>query len=71
MNTGKGTLGQLAKNDSVYKNLDKALVSTNELVTAVRQDPCLLYTSASFSREKSWLWMMREPELAEVSPPST
>jgi len=23
----------------VYKNLDKALVSTNELVTAVRQDP--------------------------------
>jgi len=39
VNAGKGTLGKLATDDSAYNNLDKLLVSSNDLVVAVRQDP--------------------------------
>jgi phospholipid/cholesterol/gamma-HCH transport system substrate-binding protein len=39
VNAGKGTLGQLATNKDAYNHLDKLLVSSNDLVTAIRQDP--------------------------------
>jgi phospholipid/cholesterol/gamma-HCH transport system substrate-binding protein len=39
VNAGKGTLGKLAKDDAAYDNLNRLLSSSNDLVTAVRQDP--------------------------------
>jgi phospholipid/cholesterol/gamma-HCH transport system substrate-binding protein len=39
VDAGKGTLGKLATDDAAYNNLNKLLVSSNDLVTAVRQDP--------------------------------
>jgi phospholipid/cholesterol/gamma-HCH transport system substrate-binding protein len=39
VNAGKGTLGQLATNKDAYDHLDKLLVSSNDLVMAIRQDP--------------------------------
>lgn len=39
VNSGKGTLGKLATDDAAYNNLNRLLSSSNDLVTAVRQDP--------------------------------
>lgn len=39
VNNGQGTLGKFAKDDAAYTNLNKLLVSSNDLVTTIRQDP--------------------------------
>jgi phospholipid/cholesterol/gamma-HCH transport system substrate-binding protein len=39
VNAGKGTLGKLATDDAAYNNLNKLLISSNDLVAAIRQDP--------------------------------
>jgi len=39
VNAGRGTLGKLAKDPAAYNNLNKLLVSSNDLVAAIRQDP--------------------------------
>jgi phospholipid/cholesterol/gamma-HCH transport system substrate-binding protein len=39
VNDGKGTLGKLATDDAAYKNLNNLLVSSNDLVAAVKQNP--------------------------------
>ena len=39
MEEGKGTLGQIAQNRSLYDNLDKTLNDTGQLITAIRKDP--------------------------------
>ncbi len=39
VNAGKGTIGKLATDDQAYTNLNKVLVSSNDLVTAIRSDP--------------------------------
>jgi phospholipid/cholesterol/gamma-HCH transport system substrate-binding protein len=39
VNAGKGTIGKLATDDQAYSNLNKLLVSSNDLVTTIRSDP--------------------------------
>ena len=39
VNGGKGTLGKLAKDDAAYTNLNKLLMSSDDLVGAIRKDP--------------------------------
>jgi phospholipid/cholesterol/gamma-HCH transport system substrate-binding protein len=39
VNSGKGTLGKIATDDAAYNNLNKLLVSSNDLVAAVKKDP--------------------------------
>lgn len=36
---GKGTIGQLVQNRSVYDHLDQTLDSAHDLLKAIRQDP--------------------------------
>lgn len=39
VNGGKGTLGKLVKDDAAYTNLNKLLMSSDDLVGAIRKDP--------------------------------
>jgi len=39
INEGKGTIGKLATDDAAYTNLNRLLVESTNLVTAIRQDP--------------------------------
>jgi len=39
INEGKGTLGKLAKNDSVYNNLNKSLANLEQLLADLKQHP--------------------------------
>jgi phospholipid/cholesterol/gamma-HCH transport system substrate-binding protein len=39
VNSGKGSLGKFATDDAAYTNLNKLLVSSNDLVKAIRTDP--------------------------------
>jgi phospholipid/cholesterol/gamma-HCH transport system substrate-binding protein len=39
INDGKGTLGRLATDDSVYTNANKLLTASTDLVAAIRSDP--------------------------------
>jgi phospholipid/cholesterol/gamma-HCH transport system substrate-binding protein len=39
VNTGKGTLGKLATDDAAYKHFDQLLVSSDDLIAAIKKDP--------------------------------
>jgi len=39
INGGKGTLGKLATDDSMYTNFNKLLTASTDLVTTIRSDP--------------------------------
>jgi phospholipid/cholesterol/gamma-HCH transport system substrate-binding protein len=39
LNNGKGTAGQLMKNDSLYKNLSNSLASLNQLLQDMKENP--------------------------------
>jgi phospholipid/cholesterol/gamma-HCH transport system substrate-binding protein len=39
INSGQGTLGKLAVDQQAYDNINKLLVSTNDLINAIHQDP--------------------------------
>ncbi len=39
VNSGKGTIGKLATDNTLYSNLNTLLTSSTDLVTAVRKDP--------------------------------
>jgi phospholipid/cholesterol/gamma-HCH transport system substrate-binding protein len=39
VNAGKGTIGKLATDDSAYKHFDQVLVSSNDLIAAIKKDP--------------------------------
>ena len=39
INQGKGTLGKLATDDTMYTNMNKLLTESTSLVTTIRQDP--------------------------------
>jgi phospholipid/cholesterol/gamma-HCH transport system substrate-binding protein len=39
LNSGKGTIGKLLQDESVYNNTDKLLVETRDLIKAIRENP--------------------------------
>lgn len=52
VNEGKGTLGQLATNDSLYQNLDKTAASLNRLLVDFREHPKRYVHFSVFGRKE-------------------
>lgn len=52
INEGKGTLGKLAKNDSVYNNLNKALANLEQLLGDLKEHPKRYVHFSLFGRKE-------------------
>lgn len=63
INSGQGTLGQLATNDSVYNNLNMTLLQTQALMQDVRLNPKRYINFNPFRRHKDYKVPSEDPLL--------
>lgn len=63
VNAGEGTLGQLAKNDSVYHSLNRTLIQTQALMQDVRLNPKRYINLNPFRKYKQYVVPSKDPLL--------